>query len=101
MKHTEGKLLVLDCREVGEDCISISNGRVVIARIKNEVTGKQIDDEDLANAQRLVACWNEHDDLVKERDELVSMLREFFEKGYSPSRSEKIKKLLKKYPEVG
>jgi len=45
-------------------------------------------------------CWNEHDDLVKERDELVVTLREFFEKGYSSSRSERIKKLLKKYPEA-
>lgn len=30
---------------------------------------------DIANARRLVTCWNEHDDLVKERDELLTALR--------------------------
>lgn len=66
MSHTEGKLLVLDCREVGADYISISNGSVVIARIKNEVTGKPIDEEDLANARRLVATWNACDGIKTE-----------------------------------
>lgn len=61
MSHTEGKLFVMDLREFGEEQLSISNGQIergIICRIKNEVRKAPIDDEDLANARRLVACWN-------------------------------------------
>jgi hypothetical protein len=54
----------------------------------------------IADARRLVTCWNEHDDLVKERDELVVALRDLFLNGYSATRIEKVGDLLSKYPEA-
>lgn len=63
---------------------------------------------DMANARRLVQCWNEHDDLEKERDELVKALRFIDDKlkaNYLPIFCEKeimtkLKESLAKYPEA-
>lgn len=66
MKHTEGKLRAKD-----KVLISESGDGIAVAEYSINISDKT----DLANAQRLVTCWNEHDDLVKERDELVAVIR--------------------------
>jgi hypothetical protein len=110
MSHTEGKLYA-----PGEYGATL-NGVAVFRADMPSMKGSRAE----ANAQRLVKCWNEHDDLVrdntrlyeslnsemrarleaeKERDELVKALRDLFLNGYSATRIEKVGDLLSKYPE--
>jgi hypothetical protein len=59
-------------------------------------------DESIESAQetnrRIVTCWNEHDDLVKERDELVAALRRYRKSDWGSELD--VDAILAKYPEA-
>lgn len=58
-KHTPEPWLVLDCREIGEDALTVAaNPGVAVCRIENSVSKRPLTDEDAANARRIVACVN-------------------------------------------
>ena len=109
MSHTEGKL------RSDVDWISDSDGKTIC------YVDAKGEDENEANARRLVACWNEHDGLVsdnaklyeslngemrarlaveKERDELVEALRDLYMHGFSINMSDRVSDILAKYPKV-
>ncbi|MDY0096407.1 MAG: hypothetical protein RBT80_27235 [Candidatus Vecturithrix sp.] len=67
MSHTAGKLTI--------------NGKWIRSESGHEVAYFGLPDMDEADARRLVACWNEHDDLVAERDRYKKRCQELREGG--------------------
>jgi hypothetical protein len=73
------------------------------------INGATLSSKDVAmeNTKRLVTCWNEHDDLVKERDELVALLYDLLsvadadpELSQYPAAKAARELLAEKYPEA-
>jgi hypothetical protein len=93
MSHTEGKIYI----DPTFPCFLHDEEGFHFADLHAANNSPEVNE---ANALRMERCWNEHDDLVKERDELVRVLRDFFLNGYSAGRIEKIGDLLSKYPEA-
>lgn len=60
MEYTKEPWILLDLRQHGKERITISGGtkNTVIARIENTVSKRPIDENDDANARRIVACVN-------------------------------------------
>jgi transcriptional regulator GlxA family with amidase domain len=111
MDHTEGKLEYAHRQRADGmywtelfDAKGVTVASAAWYPIKTE-TGTTTNRE--ANARRLVACWNEHDDLVKERDKLVKALRDM-RGAWNQSRSfnamdamfAQVDSILAKYPET-
>jgi hypothetical protein len=91
--HTEGKLNTQGVHIFDEDNHQVCT---VIGDFSDYEKTK-------STSLRLVACWNEHDDLVKERDELVKALRALYkdildEFSYYPDPLG-IESILAKYPQ--
>jgi len=67
--------VVLDCRQLGEESIAIASAQSaadasIVCRIKNEVSGKPLTAEDVANAQLIAAAPK----LYQELDEVLTLL---------------------------
>lgn len=56
--HTPGPWEILDLREKGEECITIAmtTSPQALCRIRNEVSGVPLNQEDLANAKLIAAA---------------------------------------------
>lgn len=67
---TPGPLVVLDATPIGAQVLSIASDArpelVIVARIANTVSGRQIGDEDRANAALFVALRNAAEELIRD-----------------------------------
>jgi hypothetical protein len=98
--HTEGKVRLFNKRKT--IAIMDRDGKELVAWMGFE-SGSRPHRETVANARRLVTCWNEHDGLVKERDELVRALRKALCVGKLKERIDArcdAEAILAKYPET-
>ena len=64
MEHTEGKLQITAYEDGWLGGETLDGQLIFKLALDNE-----------ANALRLVKCWNSHDDLVKQRDDLLEACR--------------------------
>jgi hypothetical protein len=94
MSHTEGKL------RTDRGLLFDELGMTIGSTLLFSKTGE-------ADAQRLVTCWNEHDDLVKELRDLVELLDDLLtvvdidqELRQYPAACAARKLLAEKYPEA-
>lgn len=69
-KHTPGTLVFHPQGDANEYCLVMSDGRWVIAFRQN---GELYDDEQMANARRIVAAWNHCAGFTTKQVEAVSM----------------------------
>ena len=67
---TPGPLVVLDATPIGAQVLSIASDArpklVIVARLANTVSGRQIGDEDRANAALFVALRNAAEELIRD-----------------------------------
>ncbi len=68
MEHTKGKLEVKGIADKRGQCDRYVLGTNKMALVMKIVSNTQ------ANAHRLVLCWNEHDKLIQQRDDLLEAL---------------------------
>jgi hypothetical protein len=76
-KHSVGEVRVFECAEAVYPGIEINGdpGRsLVVFGTKDEATGVRGDtpEQAMANAARLVKCWNSHDELVQALQTIAS-----------------------------
>lgn len=99
MSHTSGKIVVIDSLRTYRTINGVTYKEIGIVLSNDE---RLLEKEVVSTNQRLVACWNEHDDLVKERDELVGILRRTVK--YANRKpfnlTKEIDAVLTKYPEA-
>lgn len=80
-EHMPTPFQVLDCRELGRQLISISTNKPdeIIARIENKISGRPLDDGDLANAKFIVHACNNHKKVVAVLEAYIKEIEFFYE----------------------